>query len=256
MLACSKEGHERERASSPLSGSALVLPLHFPGCSSLAPVSLGAPPSSPPPSQMQAKERSATLDTQKSSFLHPLELGVLTGTCQPPHPNPLPQHLWSCSPGNTDASSLSGHQSVASDTGVCVPSESVNGLGNPKSLDTGPKALRTRPSFRSTMVPWSPVWMCPSFRSTVVPAVISVAVPLHLQNSLPKVLRAATWTPPATECRGHRPAPQAPTGTLSADPTRAGTARPPRLLQPALHSSSSKEVPLFETLPQKKGHYC
>ena len=167
----------------------------------------------------------------KSSFLHPLELGVLTGTCQPPHPNPLPQHLWSCSPGNTDAGSLSGHRSVASDTGVCVPSESVNGLGNPKSLDTAPKALRTRPSFRST----------------VVPTVISVAVPLHLQNSLPKVRHRASGTqtcPPGT------------TGTLSADPTRAGTARPPRLLQPALHSSSSNEVPLFETLPQKKGHYC
>lgn len=189
----------------------------------LGPVSLGAPPSSPSPSQMQAEERSAALDTQKSSFL---ELGVLTGTCQPPHPNPLPQHPWSCSPGNTDAGSLSGHRSVANDTGVCVPSESVNGLGNPKSLDTGPKALRTRPSFRSTMVPWSPLRTCPSFRSTVVPAVISVAVPLRLQNSLPKVLRAATWTPPATERWGHRPAPQAPTGTLSADPTGApGTSR-------------------------------
>ena len=138
------------------------------------------------------------LDTQKSSFLHPLELGVLTGTCQPPHPNPLPQHLWSCSPGNTDASSLSGHRSVASDTGVCVPSESVNGLGNPKSLDTAPKALRTRPSFRST----------------VVPTVISVAVPLRLQNSLPKVLHREQTCPPGTNghplCRPyqgrHRPA--------------------------------------------------
>ena len=193
MLACSKEGHERERASSPLSGSALVLsPFPWMLVSGFC---LSWGPSPQPDAGRGALSR---LDTQKSSFLHPLELGVLTGTCQPPHPNPLPQHLWSCSPGNTDASSLSGHRSVASDTGVCVPSESVNGLGNPKSLDTAPKALRTRPSFRST----------------VVPTVISVAVPLRLQNSLPKVLHRAQTCPPGTNghplCRPyqgrHRPA--------------------------------------------------
>ena len=131
---------------------------------------------------MLAEERLAAPDTQKSSFLSPLELGLLTGSCQPLHPNPLPQYLRSCSPGSTDAGSLSGHRSVAGDTGVCAPSESGNSLGNRKALDTGPKALRTHPSLGST----------------VVPAVISVAAPLCLQNSLPKVLCAATWTPPAT----------------------------------------------------------
>lgn len=196
---------------------------------------------------MLAEERLAAPDTQKSSFLSPLELGLLTGSCQPLHPNPLPQYLRSCSPGSTDAGSLSGHRSVAGDTGVYAPSESGNSLGNRKALDTGPKALRTHPSLGST----------------VVPAVISVAAPLCLQNSLPKVLCAATWTPPATLVESvrdtdrpprHQQAPslQTPPGHLAP----AGTARPPRLLQPALHSSSSKEVPLFEILPQKKGHYC
>lgn len=220
--------------------SSLALFLDAP---SVAPVSLGAAPSSHPRSRMLAEERLAAPDTQKSSFLCPLELGVLTGSCQPLHPNPLPQHLRSYSPGSTDAGSLSGHRSVAGDTGVCAPSESGNSLGNRKALDTGPRALRT----------------CPSLGSTMVPTVISVAAPLCLQNSLPKVLCAATWTLPATlvESVGdtdwpprHQQAPslQTPPGHLAP----AGTARPLRLLQPALHSASPRKCLFLRLCPRRR----
>lgn len=73
--------------------SSLAISLDAP---SLAPVSLGAAPSSPPPSQMPLSHARH----KQCPFLRPLELGVLTGSCQPPHPNPPPLHLRSCSPGS------------------------------------------------------------------------------------------------------------------------------------------------------------
>lgn len=211
--------------------SSLAISLDAP---SLAPVSLGAAPSSPPPSQMPLSHARH----KQCPFLRPLELGVLTGSCQPPHPNPLPQHLRSCSPGSRCRQPV--WPSVSGRRHRCVcPRRECKQSGKPQGPGHRPQG------------PYDTSWL----RIHCVP-------PSHIHGGFPSLTllpsQGALYChvdSPGYRASGTPTGPQAPMGTLSADPAGApGTSRhgPPRLLQPALHSAPPRKCLFLRLCPRRR----
>ena len=242
IKAFNKEECEDQRASSPLAGSTpAALASHLPGCAVRLSPFLGPLP--PGNTRAPTRHRQSSTRPRQTQRGPPFRV-PLSRWCRWGRPNPLPQLSWSCSPGRRQAStspgSLSGHRAVAGDTGVC-PQQECKQCGKPQvpgHRSRGPLGLALAlapPGFPQSQPRGLPsTYKTPPPRRSVLPRGLT-----RLQTRPYRRQRAPSLqTPPS------------PLGHL----LPAGTAAAPA--SSSLPSSSFKEVPLFETLPQKKGHYC